>query len=325
MLDILHLPNSSRANQQIFYAATPTAGTNWQTWLKPRGVSFVQFFVLGGGGGGGAGAVPASGSAGGGGGGSSAQCTLLFPAWALPDVLYISVGSGGAGGNASAGAAGIASYVTIYPATTVNYVLCQANGGGGGGAGNTTTAGSLGAAGTVTPIASGPLAGLGFPAWGQAATNINLIGQVGGAGGIGTGTGAAGTAVFINGGTSLANGTGLLVTGGAGGGGLGSATNSGGAITVPTTEVVFPPHPGGAAGTGTGSGANGLNGYQAIPKLLLFYGGSGGGTSGLTAGGSGGNGGRGGYGSGGGGGGGAITTRSLGGAGGDGQVIATAW
>jgi collagen type III alpha len=320
MLDFSHIPQSTKATRQLFYASSPTAGTNWQTWLKPRGVSFVQFTVLGGGGGGGAGAAPDgnSNSGGGGGGGSGAQCRALFPAWALPDVLYISVGNGGAGGSGGAGGAGITSYVTIYPATTVNYILCQANGGSAGGAGGGGTAGALGGGGLVTTISNGNLAGLGVFGWGHAATNISLVGQNGVAGG----AAAAGNDLTLP-------VTGLIVTGGTGGAGIGgSATvgRVGGSFTVPA-GAVFPPHTGGSAGTLTGNGGPGSNGFQAIPNLLYFYGGTGGGSGGTDAATSGGNGGRGGYGCGGGGGGGGFSggTRSTGGRGGDGLVIATAW
>jgi hypothetical protein len=324
MLDFSHISQSTKATQQIFYAASPTAGTNWQTWLKPRGVSFVQFTVFGGGGGGGAGAAPGgnTNSAGGGGGGSSAQCRALFPAWALPDVLYISVGVGGAGGNGVGGGAGVASYVTIYPATTVNYILCQANPGIGGGAGAGSTGGSLGTGGTVTTVANGLLASLGIFGWGHAATNISLAGQ-GGLAGSGTGAGNNLTLPV----------TGLVVTGGTGGGGLGGSGavgRAGGSLAVPV-GAVFPPHTGGIAGPSNSNGGAGSNGFQPIPNLLYFYGGTGGGSSANNnaAGLSGGSGGAGGYGCGGGGGGGSAqggnAVRSTGGRGGDGLVIATSW
>ena len=156
MLDVLHLPGPSRNTQQIFYANAATAGIGWQTWTKPRGISFVQFLVLGGGGGGGAGAAAGTGSAGGGGGGSSAQFNTIFPAWQLPDVLFLSVGYGGVGGTAGGGlaTAGIASYISIYPIITPsNVLLAQATGGGLGGIGTTTTSGTAGPAGAGIPKA----------------------------------------------------------------------------------------------------------------------------------------------------------------------------
>jgi len=321
MLDLSHLPQTGTAQQQIFYATTPTSGTSWQTWLKPRGISFVQFFVLGGGGGGGGarGESADTGSGGGAGGGSSAQCSFVFPAWAIPDVLYVSVGAGGGGGTPSTGAvaggnggSGQNSYITIYPATTVNYIMCQANGGtGGNGASSATNGGGAVAGGTVTAIASAPLAGLGFPAWGHAATNISLAGQNSGAGGNAGNSGGAITLAV----------TGLVVHAGTGGAGRTSAASQGGgAFNLPSGAAgdVFPPHPIGTAGIG-GAGSNG---YQAIPKLLLFYPGTGGGGgTGAIAGGLGG---AGGYGCGGGGGG-AGFPGGAGGRGGNGLVIATAW
>lgn len=69
MLDFSHLVTGTNKDIQVFYASAPTAGTAWQTWVKPRGISFVHFFVLGGGGGGGSGVVGAASTAAGGGGG----------------------------------------------------------------------------------------------------------------------------------------------------------------------------------------------------------------------------------------------------------------
>ena len=118
MLDLGNIPSQTKAIQQIFYAGAPTVATSWQVWNKPRGVSFIHLFVLGGGGGGGGGVLgAASTAAGGGGGASSTQTSMIIPAFALPDVLYVSVGVGGAGGAGGAagasGSAGVASIVSI--------------------------------------------------------------------------------------------------------------------------------------------------------------------------------------------------------------------
>ena len=311
MLDFSHL---SQNNQQILYA---TNGS-WQIWQKPRGASFIQFFLLGGGGGGGGGQLTAS-ARNGAGGGSGAQCILTFPASFIPDILYVNVGVGGTAGPINTGLAGngTASYVTIYPATTVNYILCQANPGGGA---QSYAAGGLGAAGSVTTIAQAPLAGLGFPAWGQAATNISLAGQAGTL--AGNGANAGGDITLPT--------TGLRVTGGAGAGGngaAGSAGLAGGRITAIAGSVVYPAQIGGTAGGTTTNGGAGSNGFQAISNLLQFYGGTGGGSGGRNAITTGGVGGAGGYGCGGGGGGGANTggTASPGGGGGDGLCIITWW
>jgi hypothetical protein len=313
MLDVNHISTPNK-NTQIFYASnlSATAGeTTWQTWQKPPGVTLVHFFVLGGGGGGGAGSLLNGGNSGGG-GGSSAQCSLLFPAWSIPDTLYIAVGTGGAGQVPGGGAsAGIRSLVAISPNDSRNYILCFAWGGGGG------QNGSQGGLGSATSIADAPLASLGFPSWGAAATNVSLIGQSGG-----------NSTTGVGGGITLPT-TGLVVTGGTGGGGNGAAGAggfAGGAFSVPSGGV-FPALSSGVGGSTTTSGTNGSNGV-AVPNLRFFYGGTGGGSGGRGAGAvtNGGNGGAGSYGCGGGGGGGAQTgTPGSGGRGGDGLVIATAW
>ena len=118
MLDTGHLPLNTKFDQQIFSANAAANGVGWHSWRKPRGVSFIQFFCLGGGGGGGGGFAGAVGAAAaGGGGGASAQSSIIFPAHLLPDVLYISVGYGGAGssGTGVAGGAGIyATHIGFY-------------------------------------------------------------------------------------------------------------------------------------------------------------------------------------------------------------------
>ena len=334
MLDVFHTPKPYRGDVQTFSNPAPTAGTNWEAWKKPRGISFVHFLVIGGGAGGGSGVCGAvSTAAGGGGGGGAVSCSIIFPAWALPDILWVSVGQGGAGGLgsatvATAGAAGIASYVTINPfatgaVTPVNFILCQANGGNAGTNAAGATAGGAGAIGAVTAIADGPLAALGMPAWGMAATNISFGGTAGTAGG----TNSAGNGLTIP-------VTGAFTMGGTGGGGLSGLGGSqvGGLYTVPANQGIFLPHSGGiGTGVATSSGGNGSNGYQPVKGLNYFYGGTGGSSTGSAAppGSKGGNGGNGATGSGGGGGGGCFTgagsTGGNGGRGGDGLIIATSW
>lgn len=304
--------------QQIFYASAVTAGTSWQVWNKPRGVDFVQIFALGGGGGGGGGSIGGNGTLGGGGGASSNQCSLIFPAWALPDILHISVGYGGAGGvgatTGGTGGTGIASFVSIYPANTVNYLLAAVTGGNGAVAG---AGGVVNAAATVL-IGTAPLAGLALMPRLLLATNLalgNLAGTAGGA--------TIGTALTLP-------TTGLVVTGGTGGGGMGTVASSigsaGGAFTVPAGAVFHPQIGGIAGGAQASSGGPGSNGVKIIPNLNYFYGGTGGASAGGTSG-TGGLGGAGAYGCGGGGGGAAVTGQVAGngGRGGDGLVIVTAW
>ena len=99
-------------------------------------------------------------------------------------------------------------------------------------------------------------------------------------------------------------------------------SNFGGSITVPASTAsntsIWPTNSSGAVAADVGS-----NGFSALPKMRMFYGGTGGnsGTSVVA----GGNGGAGYYGCGGGGGGGGGAGRSLGGRGGDGLIIAMSW
>lgn len=318
MLDFFHTPSNSKAIQQIFYGNDPTGATSWQAWVKPRGVNFIDVFVLGGGGGGSAGSVGGTNTVGGGGGSSARQCTLTFPAWALPDILYVSVGTGGAGGLApgGVGVAGVASYISISPSSTVNLLLAIAEGGTSGGSSGAGTGGASTAASLLT---TSPLAGLAFMPRLLLATNVNLASHAGTAGGTNSG------------GVNLVLSTGgLRVTGGSGGGGMGtvpgSTGNVGGSFTVPAGGI-YPTHSGGlAGGAQASSGGNGSSGYQIVPLLQYYYGGTGGASSGALSG-TGGTGGTGGYGCGGGGGGAAVTGQigGAGGAGGPGIVIISAW
>ena len=319
MLDVFDLPTNQKTNQQIFYANSPIAGANWITWVKPRGVNFVQFFMLGGGGGGGGGFSGAVGASfGGAGGASSNQYNFLFPASALPDVLYLSVGKGGTiGAVASSGGAGVASYISIYPSTVANLLLGICSGGLGGGPGSASAAGFGGAALAAKDITAAPLAALGMSLCTTTVGNITVAGQAGA-------LGFSGLTLPI---------TGLVVTGGCGGATMsasGTAGSQGGSFTAPAGSV-FPACVGGAGGaTANAPGVNGSNGLK-VPGLLYFYGGAGGGSGSsiptVTSAAYGGSGGAGAFGCGGGGGGGGFTgsTNGIGGAGGDGIIIVTAF
>ena len=80
MLDFNNLPTNQKVDRQVFYANTPSSGTqNWVAWLKPRGVNFIKILCLAGGGGGGGGNAAAySSSYGGNGGNSSSQSIIIF-------------------------------------------------------------------------------------------------------------------------------------------------------------------------------------------------------------------------------------------------------
>jgi len=293
MLDISHIP-ATKSDTQIFYTQGATA---WQTWIKPRGAKLIQIFCLGGGGGGGGGPINVAGSSanGGGGGAASGFMRAQYPAFLLPDNLYVQVGPGGPGGApASNGTAGSNSYVAISPNTAAIGLLAVANGATlpGGGA----SAATAGAVPTIATITSSPFSQLGL-------YNIvvGLVGLAGGNPGVST--------------TALAT---TLVTGGAGGGQKPANSQAAGGSINAASAVLVSTVSGGAAGGGVGSG-----GYGFISPFCSTGGAGGGGN--LT--GNGGAGGPGWYGSGGGGGGGGLSTGGFlggrGGKGGDGLVIIT--
>jgi hypothetical protein len=310
MLDLFHTPSSTLTDIKTFYGGTAALGVTWQTWLKPRGKTMANILLVGCGGNGGNGVVGAnSTAAGGGGGGSGAQAMLTIPIHNLPDVLYLCLPDKGVGGTA-------VSYIGIAPTINVNQLVLTAKGGGNGGNGSGATAGGAGSAGVLTAIGDCPLAALG---------NYNFL--VGQAGIIGGTTVSAGTLTLPT--------TGLIVTGGTGGGGLPAAAatgTNGGSFTVPVAPTIFYPHAGGqGSATATVPADLGRSGNECkISGLLYFYGGTGSasthGTA-LTTGLVQGKGGNGGPGSGGGGSGGALTssTAATGGLGGSGFAIITCW
>jgi hypothetical protein len=294
MLDTFDTPQATYADIQVFNANSPTAGAGWSTWIKRRGASMCQILVWGGGGGGGNGAIGAnSTAAGGGGGGSGGQTSVMIPAALLPDFLHVSV--------------------SVYPDTIANNCVAFANQGNPGSSATGATAGTGANATSAATIAQMPLGGLGQVQ--------QLVGQAGIAGGIAV-AGAALTLPV----------TGLLVTGGTGGGGLpaaGVVGTNGGLFTV--AGLFLPQHSGGLGATAaTTPAGNGSHGISGVRNLAYDYGGTGGGSTHGTATGAGlvaSFGGKGAIGSGGGGGGGALTgsTGGGGGRGGDGQVIIITW
>jgi hypothetical protein len=306
-MDIFNLPNND-INNAIFYTAG--SGDTWQTWVKPRNTKFIYITTIGGGGGGGSSPNTGAGTNryGGGGGGCSSMANGYFPAVSLPDILYIQVGTGGAGGVlGTTGSAGAISYVSTQPNNLrTNVVLANGNsGGGGGGAGTAAAVGAGGTAGLVLTQVNCGLSYLG-------SINFN-VGQVGIAGGTTNG-----------GGSSYINNI-LPVSPGVGGAGVtsGNVAGAGGGIAGGS---VWPAINGGLQSTSTPAG-DGNSGYSFLPSpntnrnLPLFStGGAGGGSSTLS---SGGNGGNGGFGSGGGGGAGGVNAPGRGGNGGDGLVIIT--
>ena len=106
----INYPTPQGANVQIF-----NGGGSTRDWVKPQGVSFVWFTLIGGGGG-----TDSTGTISG--GGSGAVTNFMCPAFLIPDSLRITVGAGGPvdnGGNLSR---------IIYQAKDGNgYTLLTAN------------------------------------------------------------------------------------------------------------------------------------------------------------------------------------------------------
>ena len=320
MLDFNHVLSTPGYDFQQFVGTssatigTGAGGQQLQTWRKPRGVNWVYIIGVGGGGSGSVGGRSAATGGGGGGGGSGGQTNLLIPASMIPDVLYILAGQGGISGTtvALAGTAGTPTYVLIEPDTTltVNMTLLLANGGAAGGA--EATGGSPGGAGgTLATIAGMPLAGRG--------TFNFFVGQTGGTGG--TRAGVAPIAIALP-------TTGILVSGGQGGGAAPATAGAGfAAVTGALGQDFFIPIPAGVAAVGVNPATAGSPGFIS-KNFLMNYGGSGGGGSSATTGGNAGAGGDAAPGCGGGGAGASNTTNATvapAGAGGPGFVYIISW
>ena len=293
---------------------------NWHTWIKPRGVNWVYMIGVGGGASGVGGTYNAAinsalAQPGGAGGGSGAQTVMMLPAALLPPTLYVHLGQGGRqtqAASASLSVPGGPTYVAIEPLTigianNSQLLLLTANGATG------TTGGA------ATTIADNPLAG-------RAIRVTNTAGQSGTAG---AATGAA------NGISLILPATGLMVTGGTGGGGKSinyTVTSQGGNIAgLPTATSTantnmhvgyIPTANGGVASiTNLANGGPGQAGYKFSNWLHLGgTGGGGGGTANTGLGSLGGAGGDGAPGCGGGGSGSGGISTGLPGAGGDGFV-----
>jgi hypothetical protein len=309
MLDMFHM-SPQVSDQQIFYGTQAATGVGWQVWNKPRGKKMAHILLVGCGGNGGTGAIGAnSTAAGGGGGGSGSQTSMICPIYALPDILFLSLPGAGVGGAA-------VSYVQTKPGTEVQHSVIRASGGGNGGNGSGATAGAAGAAGAAASAAAM-----------CAGSGIGTYTTLGGQAGIIAGTNVAGGNLTIP-------TTGLIVTGGTGGGGLPAAaatgTNAGG-FTVPAAPSYFPPHLGGqGSATATNPAASGNPGFMNLFGVLYSFGGTGGASTHGTATGAGlqqSSGGNGGPGAGGGGMGGALTGSAAGqtGKGGASFCIITCW
>jgi hypothetical protein len=306
MLDFSHIPTNTGATTVDTFIGYSTVTTlNLQTWVKPRGKTMARILLVGAGGNGGTGVIGAnSAAAGGGGGGSGAQTSITIPLWAIPDVLFLQLAAGGSA---------LGSYIAVASgAYFTNTTLIASAAGGNGGNGAAAVGGAAGAAGAAATAAS---MALGFQ-W----LDSTLIGQAGIIGG----AAVAGAALTLP-------ATGLLVTGGTGGGGLPAAATAGTAGGAFTVVGAFPAQVGGAAqATATSPAVSGSHGFSPIAGLTYGYGGTGGGSTHGTATGAGlvqSSGGNGAAGCGGGGMGGALTGSTAGviGLGGPSYCIITCW
>ena len=269
------------------------AGFNYsiRTWVKPRGVKFISFIVVGSGGGGGRPSSAATTNCGGG-GAPGAVTTAIFPAALLPDVLFLYMGPAGTGSSSVGfnGNPGTSSIVMVSELqfTLDTYLMFAAGGAGGIGNGGTATAAATAFSSNFTAYSSlGVWSSL--PGYSSVITTNDIIRQNYG-----------------------------RVSPGANGG---QATLPGRSIiTDATRPTVFPNLDGGAA-----TGARGLDGVW-YPDLLMGTGGSGGGgNSGASAGGRGGDGAPGCGGGGGGNSGSTLGTTGNGGNGGPGFIAISYW
>jgi hypothetical protein len=313
MIDVFNFPNND-SNIDIFTSNVSTGATSWQTWIKPKNTKFIHILAIGAGGGGGAGfSATLNSGGGGGGGGAGAISSGFFPASVLPNILYIQVGIGGAGGRtirSADGESGTPTYVSISAGSAATDRIIVATSGTFGGGGSGSGAGTAGGgAGVSIDTALGKLGVTSYYA-----------GAGGGNGG--TVSPSAGASITI----------GNIVTGGAGGGGLSVSSN--GANGGNITGAGFVPLISGST-TIAGFVADGGSGYRSLPSIdssnriaMMFTGGAGGGANSSSTTGNGGNGGYGAFGCGGGGGGASNylqTTYGAGGNGGNGLVMITSW
>lgn len=298
MLNLYNAPST-----QIIYGKNSTV--DWVAWHKPPDKKMVHILLVGKGGNGGTGAVGAnSNAAGGGGGGSGSQTRLIMPLDLLPNILYFSLAGLVPSANTN-------SFVCIDPIMVAINTLMIASQGGNGGNAAAAVAGAGGTAGAIATAANMPLG------WNFATALAGQAGIIGG--------------VAVAGANLALPLTGLLVTGGTGGGGLPAAATAGTVGGSIAGAGVFPTNPAQAgAGVATTPPLNGGGGFNPIKNLVFNYGGTGSGSTHGSATGAGlvqAPGGNGLYGCGGGGSGGALTgsVAGSGGLGGISFAVITCW
>jgi hypothetical protein len=158
-------------NTTTYFITGATANstvTGVKTFEIPPNCNFLTITACGagGGGGGGCGAATTVQRWGGGGGASGTVMSSMFPRFALPSILYISIGAGGTGGAGNtAGTFGANTFVSTTPSNTAGLIV-QATGGNQGAAGTTSVTGTAGAAqATAFSYASGEQGTVGYFAW----------------------------------------------------------------------------------------------------------------------------------------------------------------
>jgi hypothetical protein len=189
-------------------------------WVKPRNASMIMMLVMSSGGGGGGGFTAAAGSAKGGGSGGAVGAFnwYVYPAYAIPDVLFCSVPRGGTGG--LAGADGIVGNVT--------YVY----------------AGSMDRSGGALDVV-----GYGGPGGGPGAHGTATTATTGASGG------STGSTLLMFNGTSVWQQLQGLAAYAGGGGGLATTNNDGASLAIPNgASFYLPSTGGGAANTGNSKG-----------------------------------------------------------------------
>lgn len=249
MFDASFFPNANGNTTVDWFVGTG----NSIPWHKPRGKTMISILLVGRGGDGGKGAIGALAAAGGGGGGASgSQIRLIMPLNLLPDTLFVYT----APSSTSLQGESIVRAASPISSPFDTNIVCRAKGGGNGANSTAAAGGAGGSAGGTVTVTQMPV-GWAF------ATQIN--GQAGRAGGA---SGNAGTDLY-----PLQ--TGLVVTAGNGGGGIGASGFAGGRIF---NWEPYPIQPGGLVGpNGTSLTPDATGGMvlSAQRYATMFYGGSG--------------------------------------------------
>jgi hypothetical protein len=182
---------AGHTNVAIFNNGTHSAGSSIDyTWTAPAGVTFVTLLGRGGAGGGGGGSWNNAANVDGAGGGGGGAVSIPFGIGVTPGGQYnITIGAGGAGGNASGGNPGNGSpggdgSPSLFKAGTTVLVSFNNIGKGGGGGIENVSSGGAGGAGGASIFCFGGSGGTGGLNSNGAAGNPSVISNYYGTGGI---------------------------------------------------------------------------------------------------------------------------------------------